>query len=155
MILWQCSRTVWKCHHILLQPSLCAFFSLAAQALFESMFIYSPSHFFSNAGLALCELYKLNLRPTTIACCGKLAPWLLLHAFVEELSTVLVTLFMWSCCLWLVFWQPRHNGSAKCAQAGFTMIWVGTHALAIDPLASIIAFSATNLRARSIAPARN
>lgn len=132
--------------------------ALAGQVLSGSSFAYSPSYFFSNAGLALSEVYKLNLGTTAIAFCGTLGSWFLIHRFGRR--TIYCTgYFVLVVLLFIigVLAIPTGNGAVKWAQAGLTMIWVGTYSLSIGPLAFTIVseISATNLRAQSIALARN
>lgn len=133
--------------------------AFAGQVLSGSTFAYSPSYFFSQAGLALDDVYKLNLGTTAIAFTGTFCSWFLLHRFGRR--TIYVTGYFILVVLLLVIgilaFPAENSGTVKWVQAGFTICWVGTYALTIGPLAfTIVAeISATNLRAQSIALARN
>ncbi|SGZ58098.1 CIC11C00000001604 [Sungouiella intermedia] len=133
--------------------------AFAGQVLSGSTFAYSPSYFFSQAGLALSEVYKLNLGTTAIAFTGTLCSWFLLHRFGRRTIyvtgyAVLVTLLL---LIGILAFPAKHSSGVKWAQAAITICWVGTYSLTIGPLAFTIVseISATNLRSQSIALARN
>lgn len=133
--------------------------SLAGQVLSGSTFAYSPSYFFSQAGLDSGEVYKLNLGTTAIAFTGTVSSWFLLPHFGRRTIyitgyTVLVVLLL---LIGILSFPAEHSGSVKWAQAGITMIWVATYSTTIGPLAFTLAseMSATCLRAQSISLARN
>lgn len=133
--------------------------AFAGQVLSGSTFAYSPSYFFSQAGLALSDVYKMNLGTTAIAFTGTLMSWFLLHRFGRR--TIYVTGYFILVVLLLligILAFPASSSSAvKWVQAAITLCWVGTYSLTIGPLAFTIVseMSATNLRAQSIALARN
>ncbi|KAK6202241.1 maltose permease [Scheffersomyces amazonensis] len=133
--------------------------SLAGQVLAGSTFAYSPSYFFSQAGLNSKNTYKLNLGTTGIAWSGTVCSWFLLSRFGRR--TIYVTgYFFLVLFLFLIgiLARPAENNSAvKWAQAAITMLWVSTYALTIGPLAFTITAetSATRIRSQSIALARN
>lgn len=133
--------------------------SFAGQVLSGSSFAYSPSYFFSQAGLASDQVYKLNLGTTGIAFSGTVCSWFLLNRFGRR--TIYVTGFFFLVLfLFLigVLAKPAEtNGAVKWAQAGLTMLWVSTYALTIGPLAFTITAetSATRVRAQSVCIARN
>lgn len=133
--------------------------AFAGQVLSGSTFAYSPSYFFEQAGLSSDDVYKLNLGTTAIAFTGTFCSWFLLHRFGRR--TIYVSGYFVLVLLLLligVLAFPAESSSAvKWVQAGIVICWVGTYALTIGPLAfTIVAeMSATNLRAQSIALARN
>lgn len=131
----------------------------AGQVLSGSTFAYSPSYFFSQAGLDANNVYKLNLGTTGIAFTGTFCSWFLLTRFGRR--TIYVTgLGVLTCLLLLIgilAFPAANSAGVKWAQAGITMIWVATYALTIGPMAFTIVseISSTRLRAQSIALARN
>lgn len=133
--------------------------AFAGQVLSGSTFAYSPSYFFSQAGLDSNDTYKLNLGTTGIAFTGTLCSWFLLSRFGRR--TIYVTgYFILVILLFLVgiLATPAENSvNIKWVQAGLTIVWVATYALTIGPLAFTIVseMSATRLRSQSIALARN
>ncbi|CUM57867.1 unnamed protein product [Debaryomyces tyrocola] len=133
--------------------------AFAGQVLSGSTFAYSPSYFFSQAGLNSDDTYKLNLGVTGIAFTGTFCSWFLIRRFGRR--TIYVSgYFMLVLMLFLIgilAVPAENNANVRWAQAALTMIWVATYALTIGPLAFTIVseMSATRLRAQSIALARN
>lgn len=133
--------------------------SLAGQVLSGSTFAYSPTYFFSQAGLNSSEVYKLNLGTTAIAFCGTVSSWFLLPHFGRR--TIYITGYTILVCLLLLTgilsFPAEHSTSVKWVQAGITMAWVATYSSTIGPLAFTLAseMSATCLRAQSVSLARN
>lgn len=131
----------------------------AGQVLSGSTFAYSPSYFFSQAGLDADNVYKLNLGTTGIAFTGTLCSWFLLARFGRR--TIYVTglgvLTGLLLLIGILAFPAEHSGGVKWAQAGITMLWVATYSLTIGPMAFTIVseISSTRLRAQSIALARN
>lgn len=133
--------------------------AFAGQVLSGSTFAYSPSYFFSQAGLNSDEVYKLNLGTTGIAFTGTLCSWFLLARFgrrsiyVVGLAVLVVLLLL----VGILAFPAVHSLGVKWAQAGITMCWVATYSFTIGPLAFTIVseMSSTRLRAQSIALARN
>jgi SP family general alpha glucoside:H+ symporter-like MFS transporter len=131
--------------------------AFAGQVLSGSTFAYSPSYFFSQAGLNATDTYKLNLGTTGIAWTGTVLSWFLLNKFGRRtiyvtgfaiLTTVLLLIGILAC--------PPQTSAIKWAQSGIVLAWVATYAMTIGPLAFTIVgeMSATRLRAQSIALAR-
>lgn len=124
-----------------------------------SSFAYSPTYFFSQAGLNPQDTYNLNLGVTGVAFTGCIVSWFLLSHFgrrtiyVTGYSILTATLLLIGI---LSFPAQTHSG-AKWAQAGLTLVWVATYSLTIGPLAFTIVseMSATRLRAQTIALARD
>ncbi|EEQ36049.1 putative maltose permease [Clavispora lusitaniae] len=133
--------------------------AFAGQVLSGSTFAYSPSYFFSQAGLASGEVYKLNLGTTSIAFTGTLVSWFMLPKFGRR--TIYVTGYGILVCLLLLIgilaFPAENSGGVKWAQAGITMLWVATYSLTIGPMAFTIVseISSTRLRSQSISLARN
>mmetsp|Transcript_5247 Transcript_5247/g.5956 ORF Transcript_5247/g.5956 Transcript_5247/m.5956 type:complete len:555 (+) Transcript_5247:764-2428(+) len=133
--------------------------AFAGQVLSGSTFAYSPSYFFSQAGLNSSDTYKLNLGVTGIAFTGTFCSWFLLKRFgrrtiyVSGYFTLVVMLFL----IGILAVPAENNPNVRWAQAALTLIWVATYALTIGPLAFTIVseMSATRLRAQSVALARN
>nr|QFR37096.1 MFS transporter [Cyberlindnera americana] len=131
--------------------------AFAGQILSGSTFAYSPSYFFSQAGLNSSDTYKLNLGVTGIAWSGTVLSWFFLRRFGRRriylagytvLTLALLLIGILAC--------PTQTSGIKWAQAGITMVWVATYAMSIGPLAFTIVgeMSATRLRSQSIALAR-
>nr|QFR37044.1 MFS transporter [Cyberlindnera americana] len=131
--------------------------AFAGQVLSGSTFAYSPSYFFSQAGLDSSDTYKLNLGTTGIAWSGTVCSWFLLRRFGRR--TIYVTGFsILTAALLLIgiLACPTQTSGIKWAQAAITMLWVATYAMTIGPLAFTIVgeMSSTRLRSQSIALAR-
>lgn len=133
--------------------------TFAGQVLSGSTFAYSPSYFFSQAGLDAANVYKLNLGTTAIAFTGTFCSWFLIHRFGRR--TIYVGGYLVMVILLLVVgildFPADHSAAVKWVQAGVIIGWVGAYALTIGPLAFTIVseVSSTSLRAQSIALARN
>ncbi|KAK6455956.1 maltose permease [Scheffersomyces xylosifermentans] len=133
--------------------------AFAGQVLSGSTFAYSPSYFFSQAGLDPNDTYKLNLGTTAIAWTGTVCSWFLLSRFGRR--TIYVTgyffLVLFLFMIGVLAKPAENHGSVKWAQCGFTMLWVSTYALTIGPLAFTITAetSATRVRSQSVCLARN
>lgn len=131
--------------------------AFSGQVLSGSTFAYSPSYFFSQAGLNPSDVYKLNLGTTAIAWTGTVLSWFLLKRFGRRtiyltgftiLTSVLLLIGILAC--------PPQTSAIKWAQSGIVLGWVATYAMTIGPLAFTIVgeMSATRLRAQSIALGR-
>ncbi|ABN67311.2 maltose permease [Scheffersomyces stipitis CBS 6054] len=133
--------------------------AFAGQVLSGSTFAYSPSYFFSQAGLNSSETYKLNLGTTAIAFSGTVCSWFLLARFGRR--TIYVTgfafLVLFLFLIGVLAKPAESNGTVKWVQCGLTMLWVSTYALTIGPLAFTISaeMSATRIRSQSVCLARN
>ncbi|KAH3680204.1 hypothetical protein WICMUC_000469 [Wickerhamomyces mucosus] len=131
--------------------------SFSGQVLSGSTFAYSPSYFFSQAGLSSTETYKLNLGTTAIAWLGTALSWLLFARYGRR--TIYLTGYTILTFLLLligILACPTQTSGIKWAQAGITMVWVATYALTIGPGAFIFSVeaSSTRLRPQSVALAR-
>lgn len=133
--------------------------AFAGQVLSGSSFAYSPSYFFSQAGLSSDDVYKLNLGVTGISFTGCVCSWFLLSRFGRRsIYTVGYTILTFLLLLIGILASPSNQTAGlKWAQSGITIAWVATYASTIGPLAFTIVseMSATRLRAQSIALARN
>jgi SP family general alpha glucoside:H+ symporter-like MFS transporter len=133
--------------------------ALAGQIMSGSSFAYSPTYFFSQAGLSTSDDYKLGLGGTAIAFLGTASSWILINRFGRR--TIYLAGIGTLTCLLLIIgglsYPAEHNNSVKYGQAAVTLCWLGTYSTTIGPLAFTIAaeMSATRLRAQTIALARN
>ncbi|KAH3685114.1 hypothetical protein WICPIJ_003881 [Wickerhamomyces pijperi] len=132
-------------------------FAFSAQVLSGSTFAYSPSYFFSQAGLASGDTYKLNLGVTGIAWVGTTLSWVLLSRFGRR--TIFLTGYTLLVIMLLligILACPTQTSGIKWAQAGITMVWVAVYSLTIGPGAFIFSVeaSSTILRPQSVALAR-
>lgn len=154
---WKSYIMVFKGTNLRRTEIVCIAF--AGQVLSGSSFAYSPSYFFSQAGLNPSDTYKLNLGTTGIAFCGCIGSWFLLSRFGRRTiyCTGYLVLTLVLLLIGILAVPAEHNGTIKWVQAAFTEIWVATYALTIGPLAFTIVSetSSTRLRAQSIAMARN
>lgn len=154
---WKSYLMVFKGTNLRRTEIVCVAF--AGQVLSGSTFAYSPSYFFSQAGLDANDTYKLNLGTTGIAFCGCIASWFLLSRFGRR--TIYCTGYLILTVLLLLIGilavPAEHNSTIKWVQAAFTELWVATYSSTIGPLAFTIVseMSSTRLRAQSIAMARN
>jgi len=156
----EAGSSYWDCFKgVNLRRTEIACVALAGQVLSGSTFAYSASYFFSQAGLSPTDTYKLNLGGTAIAFTGTVCSWILMSFFGRRSIYIGGLTFM--TCLLLIIgglsFPAEHQNSAKWAQAGLTLTWLGTYSLTIGPMAFTIAaeMSATRLRAQTIALARN
>lgn len=132
--------------------------ALMGQVCSGSTLMYSPSYFFSQAGLDPENVYKLNLGVTGISFTGCVVSWFFINRFGRR--TIYVTgYFILTCLLLLtgILASPAQSEGLQWAQSGVTMAWVATYASTIGPISFTIAseMSATRLRAQSVALARN
>lgn len=133
--------------------------TMAGQTLSGTAFAYSPSYFFTQAGLDPSDAYKLNLGTTGIAFSGTFLSWFLLnrfgrrHIYVGGYTMLMTTLLI----IGILDGPGKTNPTVVWAQAGLCLVWVATYALTIGPLAFTIVseMSATRLRSQTVALARN
>ncbi|EGV63773.1 hypothetical protein PSN45_004156 [Yamadazyma tenuis] len=132
--------------------------AIAGQVASGSTLMYSPSYFFSNAGLSADNVYKLNLGVTGISFTGCVVSWFLLPNFGRRTIYVtgytILSIFL---LLTAILATPNQSDGLQWTQAVFTIIWVGTYASTIGPLGFTILseISATRLRAQTVAIGRN
>ncbi len=132
--------------------------TFAGQVLSGSTFAYSPTYFFTQAGISSDNAYKLNLGGTGMAFLGTVLSWFLIARIGRR------TLYLWGEIVLAgllivigILSAASHSGGALWAQAALCMIWLFTYSLTVGPIAyAIIAeTSSVRLRAQTVCLARN
>lgn len=149
---WDCFKGV-----DLRRTEICCI-TFAGQVLSGSSFAYSPTYFFTTAGMDTSKAYSLNVGGTAIAFCGTIFSWLLITHFGRR------TLYMsgqatLSALLLLI---GILNASTKAAaslwvQAAFCILWLLTYSLTVGPIAYAIISETSSVRLRplTVSLARN
>jgi MFS transporter, SP family, general alpha glucoside:H+ symporter len=132
--------------------------TFAGQVLSGSAFAYSPTYFFTQAGISADASYKLGLGGTAMAFLGTVISWFLLTYFGRRtlyvigqgiLCTILLTI--------AIIASVSDSSTALYVQAGFTISWLFVYSLTVGPIcyAIISETSAIRLRPQSVCLARN
>ncbi|KAK9369877.1 general substrate transporter [Lipomyces kononenkoae] len=133
-------------------------FVFAGQVMSGTTFAYSPTYFFTLAGLGSDNAYKMNLGGTGVAFVGTALSWLVMTRFGRRtiylggMSIMFVLLIVIGCLA-----IPTHTSAAPWAQAGLCFIWLATYSLSVGPVGWTIPSetSSTRLRQKTIVLARN
>lgn len=128
------------------------------QILSGSSFAYSPTYFFTTAGMNTDKAYQLNVGGTAIAFVGTCLSWFLItyigrrKIYLGGMGT-LVTLNM----LIGILDAAVNNSSGLWAQAAFCIMWSFSYSLTIGPIAYCIISETSSVRLRplSVVLARN
>ena len=128
------------------------------QILSGSSFAYSPTYFFTTAGIDSNRAYQLNLGSTAIAFTGTCLSWLLITYFgrrtlyISGQAVLIVGLLM----IGILNAAAKTQGSLW-AQAAFCILWSFTYALTVGPIAYAIVAETSSVRLRplSVVLARN
>lgn len=128
------------------------------QILSGSSFAYSPTYFFTTAGMDTSHAYQLNLGGTAIAFVGTCLSWLVI-TYVGR-RTIYLTGQGLSVTFLLIIAicnAAAPHGNSLWAQAAFCIIWSFSYSLTIGPVAYAIVSETSSLRLRplSVVLARN
>ncbi|KAK4065097.1 uncharacterized protein Triagg1_8733 [Trichoderma aggressivum f. europaeum] len=121
------------------------------QILSGSSFAYSPSYFFTTAGMSPDHAYQLNLGGTAIAFLGTVFSWFLITHFGRR--TLYVTGQGILCTTLLVIGIINAATSAKnaiWAEAALCIFWLLVYALTVGPLAYAIVSETSSIRLRPL-----
>lgn len=132
--------------------------TFAGQVLSGSSFAYSPTYFFTQAGISSDNAYKLNLGGTGMAFLGTVLSWFLIARIGRR------TLYLWGeiilaalLILIGILSAATHNSASLWVQASLCMIWLFIYSLTVGPIAYCIVAetSSVRLRAQTVVLARN
>ena len=132
--------------------------TFAGQVLSGSTFAYSPTYFFTQAGISSANAYKLNLGGTGMAFLGTVLSWFLIARIGRR------TLYLWGEILLAglliligILSAASDSQGSLWATAALCMIWLFTYSLTVGPIAyAIIAeTSSVRLRTQTVVLARN
>lgn len=132
--------------------------ALAGQIFTGLQFAYSPTYFFSLAGINPDQDYKLSLSGFAISIIGCGGSWILLNKFGRR--TIYLSGFVILMCLLLIIgglsYPAESNNSVKYGQAALTLVWIAVYSTTNGPVAFTIGseVSATRLRAQTLGLAR-
>lgn len=125
--------------------------ALAGQVLSGSTFAYSPSYFFTTAGMNPDHAYQLNLGGTAIAFIGVILSWFLIPHFgrrtlyVTGLGILVVALFIIG-----IINSASSSKNAVWAEAAFCIFWLFVYSLTIGPIAYTIVAETSSVRLRPL-----
>jgi SP family general alpha glucoside:H+ symporter-like MFS transporter len=125
--------------------------ALAGQVLSGSTFAYSPSYFFTTAGMNPDHAYQLNLGGTAIAFVGVILSWWLIAYFgrrtiyVTGQGILCITLFIIG-----IINSASSSKNAIWAEAAFCIFWLFTYSLTVGPIAYIIVAETSSVRLRPL-----
>ena len=131
---------------------------LSAQSLAGEAFAYNATYFFTQAGLAASNAYKLNFGGMGVAFVATCISWVLMTFFGRRTLLVaglgLLTLDLLVIGL-LEYAADRDT--ATWAQAALALAWLGIYSSTLGPQSFALAaeISATRLRSQTISIARN
>ena len=144
--------TYWQCFKgsDLRRTEICCM-AFLGQILSGSSFAYSPSYFFTTAGLSADHAYQLNLGGTAIAFLGTLLSWWLISYFgrrtlyVSGQAVLVVILFIIG-----IINSATSAKSAIWVEAGFCILWLLVYSLTVGPLAYAIVSETSSVRLRPL-----
>lgn len=125
--------------------------AFVGQILSGSSFAYSPSYFFTTAGMSSDHAYQLNLGGTAIAFVGTILSWWLISHFGRR--TLYVTGQGILCATLMIIGIINSATSAKSAiwvQAGFCIFWLFIYSLTVGPIAYAIVSETSSVRLRPL-----
>lgn len=142
---WECFKGV-----DLRRTEICCM-AFAGQILSGSTFAYSPSYFFTTAGMDPSRAYQLNLGGTAIAFVGTILSWWLITHFGRR--TLYVTGQAILCATLFLIGILNSASSSKSfiwAQAAFCIFWLFIYSLTVGPIAYAIVSETSSVKLRSL-----
>ena len=132
--------------------------SKSQQVLSGSTFAYSPTYFFTQAGIAASSAYKLNLGGTACAFVGTILSWFLLARLGRRTLYLAGEIIL--CLLQVligILSASTDSSGALWAQAALCIMWLFTYSLTVGPIAYCIISetSSVRLRPQTVVLARN
>lgn len=133
-------------------------FAFAGQVLSGSTFAYTPTYFFSQAGVGTNRSYQIAVGGTAISFIGTVCSWFIIERtgrrrlYLGGIGTLTVILMM----IGIIATASEAPG-AKWAQVALCLIWLATYSATIGPVTFTIISetSSVALRPKSVALARN
>ncbi|RAO70385.1 uncharacterized protein BHQ10_006397 [Talaromyces amestolkiae] len=125
--------------------------AFVGQIMSGSSFAYSPSYFFTTAGMSTSHAYQLNLGGTAIAFLGTLCSWWLITHFGRR--TLYVTGQGILCATLFIIGIINAATSSKSAiwvEAGFCIFWLLVYSLTVGPIAYAIVAETSSIRLRAL-----
>lgn len=125
--------------------------AFCGQILSGSTFAYSPSYFFTTAGLSTSHAYQLNLGDTAIAFLGTIGSWWLISYFgrrtlyVTGQAILFTTLFIIG-----IINAATNETPAVWAEAGLCIFWLLVYSLTVGPITYAIVSETSSVRLRSL-----
>lgn len=125
--------------------------TFAGQVLSGSTFAYSPSYFFTTAGMSPTRAYQLNLGGTAIAFVGTLLSWwLITHVgrrtlYMSGQAVLCGVLYI----IGILNSASKSDGSLW-AQAALCIFWLFVYSLTVGPIAYAIISETSSVRLRSL-----
>ncbi|KAH8703986.1 putative maltose permease [Talaromyces proteolyticus] len=125
--------------------------AFVGQILSGSTFAYSPSYFFTTAGMSTDHAYQLSLGDTAIAFVGTICSWWLITHFGRRIiyltgqGVLFVVLFLIG-----IINSSTSANSAVWAQAGLCIFWLLVYSLTVGPIAYAIVSETSSIRLRSM-----
>jgi SP family general alpha glucoside:H+ symporter-like MFS transporter len=125
--------------------------AFAGQIMSGSSFAYSPSYFFTTAGMSADHAYQLNLGGTAIAFLGTILSWWLISYFgrrtlyVTGQAILVPTLF--------IIGILNSASSAKnviWVEAAFCIFWLFIYSMTVGPIAYAIVSETSSVRLRPL-----
>lgn len=125
--------------------------AFAGQILSGSSFAYSPSYFFTTAGMSADHAYQLNLGGTAIAFLGTILSWFLIAHFgrrtlyVSGQAILVVTLFLIG-----IINSASSAKNAIWVEAAFCIFWLFIYSMTVGPIAYAIVSETSSVRLRPL-----
>ncbi|KAJ6010178.1 hypothetical protein N7522_005194 [Penicillium canescens] len=125
--------------------------TFAGQILSGSTFAYSPTYFFTQAGMDTSRSFQLGVGCTGVAFVGTFLSWWLISWFGRR------TLYVWGqgilCTILFLIGiinAASHTNGAMWAQAAFCFLWLFTYSLTVGPIAYAIISETSSVRLRPL-----
>lgn len=121
-------------------------------------FAYSPTYFFTMAGISTDTSYAIGLGGTGIAFCGTVISWFFLPVFGRR-SIFLTGFSVLVAALWIIgilACVPQSTG-IKYVQASLCLVWLGAYSMTVGPIVyTIVAeIGSTRLRTKTVVLGRS
>jgi SP family general alpha glucoside:H+ symporter-like MFS transporter len=148
----EAGTTYWDCFRgvDLRRTEVCCM-AFAGQILSGSSFAYSPTYFFTQAGMDSNRAFQLGVGCTGVALVGVILSWWLITYVGRR------TLYIWgqgtlSTLLFLIgiVNATSHTSGALWAQAAFCFLWLFVFALTIGPITYAIVSETSSVRLRPL-----
>ncbi|KAJ5781316.1 Major facilitator superfamily domain general substrate transporter [Penicillium paradoxum] len=149
----EAGTTYWECFKgvDLRRTEVCCL-TFVGQILSGSSFAYSPTYFFTQAGMDESHSFQLGVGCTGIAFVGTFLSWFLITRFgrrtlyVTGMGTLSGVLFL----IGILSASAPHSNGAMWAQAGLCFCWLFTYSLTVGPIAYAIVSESSSIRLRPL-----
>lgn len=142
----------WECFQgtDLRRTEICCV-AFMGQILSGSSFAYSPSYFFTTAGMDENRAYQLNVGGTSIAFVGTIISWVLITYFGRRTLYVIGQATL--CCILLLIGimnAASSNSSSLWAQSAFCILWLFIYSLTLGPVTYSLISETSSVRLRPL-----